>query len=343
MLRVVALLACVALDGAAAWSAAPGLGQNKNKQLLHARAAHTRATLPMAALQDDDGSHFLPTTSILAARSGGRVGGRVGGGGGMRGGGGGMRPGTGGVTNVYMAPPPMFSPFGFGFSPFGYSPFGFGFGFGLPAPLLFLALGGLAVTSFRASRGIDAGGGAFEDEKPGAALCLQVACYCDSREDSLYGRLGRIARSADASSYEGLQLLVSDSCLAMLRSSKDWLAGRTKSEVSGLMSNDVDAAYNRLVVQERAKWEQEQGQLTRTAPGQATYMVATLVVLLRNGRALPQISNSQDLRDAIQDLAAEVSVEGNLMGAELLWTPEDTNDVMDRDDMFLNFPELISV
>ena len=71
-------------------------------------------------------------------------------------------------------------------------------------------------------------------------------------------------------------------------------------------------------------------------------MVATLVVLLRNERALPQISNSQDLRDAIQDLAAEVSVEGNLMGAELL-DPEDTNDVMDRDDMFLNFPELISV
>ena len=59
-----------------------------------------------------------------------------------------------GVTNVYMAPP-VFSPFGFGFSPFGFSPFGFGFGFGLPGPLLFLALGGLALTSFRSVRGID--------------------------------------------------------------------------------------------------------------------------------------------------------------------------------------------
>ena len=40
---------------------------------------------------------------------------------------------------------------------------------------------------------------------------------------------------------------------------------------------------------------------------------------------------------------AQVSNEDNLLGAELLWTPEETNDVMDREDMFLNFPELVSI
>ena len=268
-----------------------------------------------------------------AARSGGRVGGRVGGGGGYRGGGGGRPMGA---TNVYMAPP-MFSPFGFGFSPFGFSPFGFGFGFGLPGPLLLFALGGLALTSFRSSRGIEA------SDNPGAALCLQVACYCDNRGDSLYSRLGGIARTADTTSEVGLQNLVSDVCLAMLRSSKDWLAGRTESETAGLLRNDVDAAYNKLVVKERAKWESEQGSLTRTAPGQPTYMVATLVVLLRNGAALPDVTGAGDLRDAIQTLAAEVSTPDNLLGAELLWTPEDSNDVMDREDMFFNFPELVTI
>jgi uncharacterized membrane protein len=147
-----------------------------------------------------------------AARSGGRVGGRVGGGGGYRGGGGGGGYRGGGA--MYAAPMPMMSPFGF--SPFGmfspFSPFGFGFGFGVPFPLLVLALGGLALTSFRSSRGIDAG------DNAGAALCLQVACYCDNRQDSLYSRLGSIARGADTSSAFGLQNLVSDACLAMLRS-----------------------------------------------------------------------------------------------------------------------------
>ena len=121
---------------------------------------------------------FSAADAALAARSGGRVGGRVGGGGGYRGGGGGSYRG-GGVTNVYMAPP-MFSPFGFGFSPFGFSPFGgFGLGFGLPLPLLLFAAGGLALTSFRSSRGIEAG------DSAGAALCLQVACYCGDRQNSL--------------------------------------------------------------------------------------------------------------------------------------------------------------
>ena len=197
------------------------------------------------------------------------------------------------------------------FSPFGFSPFGFGFGFGLPGPLLLFALGGLALTSFRSSRGVEA------SDSAGAALCLQVACYCDNRSESLYSRLGSVARGANTQTAAGLQNLVSDSCLAMLRSSKDWLAGRTASETSGLLRNDVEQGFNRLVVVERAKWESEQGSLTRSAPGQPTYMVATLVVLLRKGSALPNISGSQDLREAIQTLAAEVSVEDNLLGAEL--------------------------
>lgn len=96
-------------------------------------------------------------------------------------------------------------------------------------------------------------------------------------------------------------------------------------------------------MQERAKWETEQRALQRTAPGQPTYMVATLVVLLRNGKSLPDITGAADLREAIQTLAAEVGSEDNLLAAELLWTPEDTNDVMDRDDLFLNFPELVNI
>lgn len=211
-------------------------------------------------------------------------------------------------------------------------------GFGLPTPLLLLAIGGLAATSFRSSRGIEAG------DVAGATYCLKVACYCsDRQDDSLYARLGSIASGAETSSEIGLQNLVSDASLAMLRSSKDWLAGCTASETAGILSNDVEKAFNTYVVQERAKWEREQRTLTRSAPGQPTYMVATLVVLLRDGRPLPPVSGASDLRDAIQQLAADVSVEDNLLGAELLWTPEDANDIMDRDDMFLNFPELVTI
>ena len=39
--------------------------------------------------------------------------------------------------------------------------------------------------------------------------------------------------------------------------------------------------------------------------------VATLVVLLRNGNKLPEVTGVTELRQAIQQLAAEVSVEDN--------------------------------
>lgn len=33
----------------------------------------------------------------------------------------------------------------------------------------------------------------------------------------------------------------------------------------------------------------------------------------------------------------------SLLAWQVLWTPEDSNDVMYRDEMFLNFPELVIV
>ena len=46
-----------------------------------------------------------------------------------------------------------------------------------------------------------------------------------------------------------MQALCSDTCLAMLRTSKDWLAARTVSSTSTMFQNDVESTYNRLVVQ----------------------------------------------------------------------------------------------
>ena len=109
------------------------------------------------------------------------------------------------------------------------------------------------------------------------------------------------------------------------------------------LEDALDDKIEAFEKKERAKWESEQGSLTRTMPGQPTYMVATLVVLLKKGSSLPDISGVADMRSAISQLAADVAVDGNLLGAEVLWTPEDPNDVMDRDDLFLNFPALVSI
>lgn len=287
--------------------------------------------------------------SAMAARSGGRMGGSVsrgGGGGGRRMGGGGGGYGGGGTTNIIMAPGMGYRPFGYGFSPFGfgYSPFGFG-GFGFFSPPSWLILGGLGLLAFRSMRdGLETSGATGN---PGAALLLQVGVNCKSRSAaSMFGRMDALAASADTSTDAGLQLLVSDTCLALLRCSADWVSARSVSETSGFGgSRDTEAQYRALLVGERAKWENEarRGGSGGSTLGGQTYMVVTVMALLEGGTALPQISSSADLRRALAQLASEVGKEGNLVAADVLWTPQEATDTLSREDMFAYFPELIDI
>ncbi|KAJ1627451.1 hypothetical protein T492DRAFT_1025119 [Pavlovales sp. CCMP2436] len=233
----------------------------------------------------------------------------------------------------------------FGFSPFGFSPFGYGggFGFGPPSWLLF---GGLALIAFRSVREGAETSGAVGN--PAAALLLQVGVNCKSRSaSSMAGRMDALANSADTSTDVGLQLLVSDTCLALLRSSSDWVSARTVSETAGFGgSRDTEASYRRLLVGERAKWEREErrgGSAGGAGVGGQTYMVVTLMALLENGSALPEVSSVADLRRALSQLAAEVGKDGNLIAADVLWTPQEPTDVLSREDMFAYFPELIDI
>jgi uncharacterized membrane protein len=281
------------------------------------------------------------------SRGGGSRGGG-GGGGGYRGGGGGSR------TNIIVSPGygygyGGFSPFGF--SPFGFSPFG-GFG-GFFAPPSWLLLGGLALIAFRTVReSTDSSGAAVGN--PGAALLVQVGVNCKGRgASSMFGRMEALAASADTSTDVGLQLLVSDTCLALLRSSPDWVGARTVSVTAGFgASRDTESAYRSLLVGERAKWEREARRSSSSSSGGGgsarggggqTYMVVTVMALIENGSPLPEVSSVQDLRRALAQVAAEVSKDSNLVAADVLWTPQEAEDTLSREDMFAYFPELIDL
>jgi uncharacterized membrane protein len=301
--------------------------------------------------------------SALAARSGGRMGGSMSRGGGGRSGGGSGRSGGGGggggggyrggrgATNIIVSPGYGYSPFGF--SPFGFSPFGFGGGMGFFAPPSWLLFGALGLIAFRTARdtlqdgggaGLGGGGG-----KPGAALLLQVGVSCKSRSAAtMFGKMEQLAASADTSTDVGLQLLVSDTCLALLRSSPDWVSARAVSQTAGFgKSRDTETDYRTLLVGERAKWEREARRggaaAGASSVGGQTYMVITVMALLEGGSALPEVTSPADLRRALSQLAAEVSKDGNLVAADVLWTPQEAGDTLSREDMFSYFPELIDL
>jgi uncharacterized membrane protein len=84
---------------------------------------------------------------------------------------------------------------------------------------------------------------------------------------------------------------------------------------------------------------------TRTAHHEQA--VVTLVLALR-GESLKRfqlersVNSASAVRSVLQQLASDTTTdEGeNVLGAEILWTPEEPWETLDRNDIIADFPEL---
>uniref|UniRef100_A0A6V3P2Q0 Uncharacterized protein n=1 Tax=Lotharella globosa TaxID=91324 RepID=A0A6V3P2Q0_9EUKA len=142
------------------------------------------------------------------------------------------------------------------------------------------------------------------------------------------------------------QNLVQETTLALLRSEEDWVAGRSETFQKGMLgkSNDVESAFNQALLKERAKFEEENtGRLKRVGANKPSYMIVTVMVALRDAPNLPTIRGLDEMRSALAMTSARASIEENLLAAEVLWTPEDPEDSLTREEVFLKFPELIDL
>lgn len=291
---------------------------------------------------------FSHADGALAARSGGRVGG------------GSFRA----PSRTYSPPSRTYQPGGgyyypgggFGF-PFILPFFGFGGG-GLFTLLVFFAIAGFLVRSFRS---FQAGGGTglSYDGAPSTVSVarLQVGLLAQARE--LQTDLNRIAQTADTSSPEGLTQVLQESTLALLRHPEYWVYGGSDTKVQGSLES-AEAVFNRLAIAERSKFSEEtltnvNNQLRQAAQRQALaeaggklaqldaqspgeYIVVTLLVATQGKLQLPAVNSSQDLRQALSQVASVSS--DNLLAVEVLWTPQAEGDTLSSDDVVVGYPDL---
>ena len=288
----------------------------------------------------------LPQPSLAA--SGGRIGGgsfrsapsmpRSYGGGGYRGGyGGGMQRGYGGG--------------GIGF-PF-IVPFFFGGGGGLFGFLVLMAVVGLIANALRGGGGsaLPAGarGGdldAYQPEGPVAIAQLQVGLLASARE--LQADLRQLAASADTSTSSGLQRVLQDSTLALLRHPDLWVYAN--AEVGQVPFNAAEATFNRLSMTERSKLRSE---LTSNVAGKrnsegaglagdadatSDFIAVTLLVASRSRINLKALNGSEDLREALQLIGSVPSAD--LLALEVIWQPEGAGEVLSTEELLTAYPDL---
>jgi uncharacterized membrane protein len=285
------------------------------------------------------------------AASGGRIGGgsfrsapsmpRSYGGGGYGGGyNGGYRGGYGGGGGI-------------GF-PFLIPIFGFGGG-GLFGFLVLMAVVGLLLNAVRggggqgpalgSGRGGELVGGGRPDG-PVTISQVQVGLLATARD--LQTDLRRLAGSSDTSRSAGLQLLLQETTLALLRHPDLWVYAN--GEVGQVPFASAEATFNRLSMAERSKLQRE---VTSNVGGQrysdanvaagdsdasSDFIAVTLLVASRNRINFKGASSADQLRESLQQLGA-VGAD-NLLAIEVIWQPEGAGEVLSTEELLTAYPQL---
>lgn len=256
--------------------------------------------------------------------------------------GGGYYPGGGG-----------YYPGGGGFFPFLFPFFGIGGGGGgLFTLLIFISIASFLVNSFRRA---NSGGGEIDGySNPTVSVAkVQVGLLAEAR--SLQADLDRIAERANTETSEGLAQVLQETTLALLRHPQYWVYGATESRQARLEA--AGAEFNRLALGERSKFSAEtlsnvnnqlnqagasaltvaeKGGALAQAPGE--YIVVTLLVGTQGKLQLPEINSTEDVRRALAQLGSVSSDQ--LLALEVLWTPQAEGDVLTRDDVLAEYPNL---
>lgn len=233
-------------------------------------------------------------------------------------------------------------------------PFFFGGG-GLFGFLVLMAVVGLVLNAFRGGGGgaqalpVGMRGGDLDGYRPDGPVAiaqLQVGLLASARE--LQRDLRNLASSSDTSTSSGLQRVLQDSTLALLRHPDLWVYAN--AELGQVPFQAAESTFNRLSMTERSKLSGEittnvSGAVGRGASGSAgdadatsDYIAVTLLVASRSRIALKPVNGSEELREALRVIGSVPSDQ--LLALEVIWQPEGAGEVLSADELITAYPDL---
>jgi uncharacterized membrane protein len=175
---------------------------------------------------------------------------------------------------------------------------------------------------------------------------LQVGLLASAK--SVQDDLRRLAASSDTASKSGLQRLLQETTLALLRQPDLWVYAN--SESGSVPFNAAEATFNRLSMNERSKLDAE---LTSNVGGERRaeanagsgdaddtneFIVVTLLVASTASAKLAGSDTGEELRQTLRILGSTASTE--LIALEVIWQPEGRGDVLSAEDLVTAYPNL---
>eukprot|EP00980_Cylindrotheca_fusiformis_P012417 scaffold3046_cov105-Cylindrotheca_fusiformis.AAC.16 len=196
---------------------------------------------------------------------------------------------------------------------------------------------------------------------PGASVAsITVALEVPDRWDahSILKDLDQKALLADTTTRKGLQYVVSETALELLRRESSIVS--VESSIKHYRTvRQAQVSYQQASIAKRSKLDRESAsnidglksrrsvessQSKGDGISKATMAVVSLSLCIEGDSIFNNIKrtirNRKDLRKALSRISSDVQVEDCLLSAEILWTPEEPNEVLSERDVYAEYPDL---
>ena len=215
------------------------------------------------------------------------------------------------------------------------------------------------------SNGGNSANGVVSALGPGISVgSLTLSLDISDRDDTnnALARIGGIAKKANTRTRKGVQSMISDVALELLR--QEASVSSACSSYAHLSSEGAaERTYYQLSTVERSKFDRESinkfggkkgleeeiledadniGRVSGEVPAnKATSAVVTLIYQIEGDQTkIPTITSRSDLKNVLLRIAADAQTKECLLGAEVLWTPERRGDSMTEQEVVSLYPEL---
>ena len=241
---------------------------------------------------------------------------------------------------------------GIGF-PFIVPFFGFGSLGGLLGLFALMAVVGVIANAFRGNSGGGPAMGGYERSEaiaggPVTLVQLQIGLLASAKE--LQQDLRELAATSDTSSSSGLQRVLQETTLSLLRHPDLWVYANLEN--GSVPFNAAESTFNRLSMTERSKLREElttnvSGQRSGSSAGLAAvgdadatneFIAVTVLVASRRAVSLKGIDSSEGLRESLRILGSTSSTD--LMALEVIWQPDGAGEVLSADELVTAYPNL---
>ena len=284
---------------------------------------------------------ILFTVFISPEKSEAANGGRIGGGD--------FRPPSIPQSSSYRSNPRGYGNYrgGIGF-PFMFPLLGFGSG-GLFGFLILMAISGIIVNTLRGTNELTSTSFNSKEDvqpstNPATMIQLQIGLLASAKK--IQKDLRKLANTADTSDKDGLQTVLQETTLALLRQPELWAYGNI--EMGTVPFNSAESTFNRLSLNERSKLNAEitsnysgkinvngtAEQKAGTSNAINEFIAVTILVAAINNQSI----NHQELIESVKVIG---SISANdLIALEVIWQPEGEGDSLDKEELLTKYPNL---